>query len=383
MRSVEVTGKTKDEAITAAMIQLGVPQDQVNIEVLSESKGLLGLFSKSVKIRATLKEEAVEEEVKASPAAVETKPEIKTEVKAEKKPEKKVEKKPEVKPEKKKETKPETVKETPAAPAEAADEPEETHTIEVEGLTVTGEKVVINDTIEQRLRKANAGKKPEERQRRDDRSRDGRSRGDNRGRRDDRADRYDRSDRAEKQPANAPKENEEVKEEAPAVRSFEPKVYPIPADADKVMEQVREFLTTLLKAMGIEATIETAFSEEGILDVNIVGEGMGLIIGKRGATLDSLQYLATLVVNKDREDHVRLKLDTEGYRARRQETLEKLAVNMAKKAKRTGHRVVLEPMNPYERRIIHSALQSDRGVETHSDGEEPYRKVIITPKRRH
>ena len=156
MRSVEVTGKTKDEAITAAMIQLGVPQDQVNIEVLSESKGLLGLFSKSVKIRATLKEEAVEEEVKASPAAVETKPEVKPEVKAEKKPEKKVEKKPEVKPEKKKETKPETVKETPAAPAEAADEPEETHTIEVEGLTVTGEKVVINDTIEQRLRKANA-----------------------------------------------------------------------------------------------------------------------------------------------------------------------------------------------------------------------------------
>ena len=149
------------------------------------------------------------------------------------------------------------------------------------------------------------------------------------------------------------------------------------------LEQVREFLTTLLKAMGIEATIETAFSEEGILDVNIVGEGMGLIIGKRGATLDSLQYLTTLVVNKDREDHVRLKLDTEGYRARRQETLEKLAVNMAKKAKRTGHRVVLEPMNPYERRIIHSALQSDHGVETHSDGEEPYRKVIITPKRRH
>ena len=118
------------------------------------------------------------------------------------------------------------------------------------------------------------------------------------------------------------------------------------------------------------------------MEVSIDGEGMGVIIGKRGATLDSLQYLATLVVNKGRVDHVRLKLDTEGYRARRQETLEKLAINLAKKVKRTGHRVVLEPMNPYERRIIHSVLQADRGVETHSDGEEPYRKVIISPKRR-
>ena len=144
--------------------------------------------------------------------------------------------------------------------------------------------------------------------------------------------------------------------------------------------------------IGDEGTMETRFGdrkvsdarmhEDGILEVNIEGEGMGVIIGKRGATLDSLQYLATLVVNKGRGDHVRMKLDTEGYRARRQETLEKLAINLAKKAKRTGRRVALEPMNPYERRIIHSVLQADRGVETYSEGEEPYRKVVITPRRK-
>lgn len=163
---------------------------------------------------------------------------------------------------------------------------------------------------------------------------------------------------------------------------FEQKVYEIPADADQVMEQTRDFLTKTLKAMGIDAVITTEFSEDGIMNVNIEGEGMGIIIGKRGQTLDSLQYLTTLVINKNRQDHIRMKLDTENYRARRQETLEKLALNLAKKAKRTGHRVVLEPMNPYERRIIHSVLQPDRDVETHSDGEEPYRKVIITPRRR-
>lgn len=243
----------------------------------------------------------------------------------------------------------------------------------IEAVTVTGEKVVIDDTIEKRLREANSareakgGNREERRDRRE-------------GRRDDRRDRRrdDRRDRRE----NREERFENREEEAQAKPAFEAPVYEIPADAEEVQAKVKAFLTELLGAMGIQVAIETRFSAEGIMEVSIDGEGMGVIIGKRGATLDSLQYLATLVVNKGRADHVRLKLDTEGYRARRQETLEKLAINLAKKVKRTGHRVVLEPMNPYERRIIHSVLQADRAVETHSDGEEPYRKVIISPKRR-
>ena len=238
----------------------------------------------------------------------------------------------------------------------------------VEAVTVTGEKVVIDDTIEKRLREANSAREAKGETRREGRREGRRDR-----RRDDRRDRRrdDREDRREN------------KEEAVQLKpAFEAPVYEIPADAEEVQAKVKAFLTELLGAMGIQVAIETRFSAEGIMEVSIDGEGMGVIIGKRGATLDSLQYLATLVVNKGRADHVRLKLDTEGYRARRQETLEKLAINLAKKVKRTGHRVVLEPMNPYERRIIPSVLQADRAVETHSDGEEPYRKVIISPKRR-
>lgn len=292
MNSVVVSARTLDEAITNALLQLGASSDQVNIEVLEEgSKGFMGLLRKDAKVRATLKE-GEEPVIEASEPI------------------------------------------SPVKVAEAEEEPQK----QPEPVTVTGEKVVIDDTIEKRLREANNARENKSRAPR------------------------------QQKPAEKP--------------SFEAPVYEIPADAEAVQAKVKEFLTELLGAMGIQAAIETGFSKEGIMEVKIAGEGMGVIIGKRGATLDSLQYLATLVVNKGRADHVRLKLDTEGYRARRQETLEKLAINLAKKVKRTGHRVVLEPMNPYERRIIHSILQADRGVETHSDGEEPYRKVIISPKKK-
>ena len=109
---------------------------------------------------------------------------------------------------------------------------------------------------------------------------------------------------------------------------------------------------------------------------------MGMLIGKRGQTLDSLQYLVSLVANKESEDYIRVKVDTENYRERRKETLENLAKNIANKVRRTRHSVALEPMNPYERRIIHSTLQADHSIETHSEGEEPYRKVVISLKRR-
>jgi spoIIIJ-associated protein len=144
----------------------------------------------------------------------------------------------------------------------------------------------------------------------------------------------------------------------------------------------RTFLEKVFKAMDIDTEIEIIYNEEEeMMEINLVGEEMGVLIGKRGQTLDSLQYLVSLVINKDSEKYVKVKLDTENYRARRKETLENLAKNIAYKVKRNRRSVTLEPMNPYERRIIHSALQNDKFVETYSEGEEPYRKVVISCKK--
>lgn len=144
----------------------------------------------------------------------------------------------------------------------------------------------------------------------------------------------------------------------------------------------RNFLTQVFDAMNIDAEIDLVYDElENTLDINLSGKDMGVLIGKRGQTLDSLQYLVSLVVNKNSETYLKVKLDTENYRERRKETLENLAKNIAYKVKRTKKAVSLEPMNPYERRIIHSALQNDKFVETHSEGEEPYRRVVVTVKK--
>ena len=146
--------------------------------------------------------------------------------------------------------------------------------------------------------------------------------------------------------------------------------------------KAKKFLSDVFSAMGIQAEIDLSYDEiNTTLDINIKGEEMGVLIGKRGQTLDSLQYLVSLVVNKNNDEYIKIKLDTENYRARRKETLENLAKNIAYKVKRTRKPVSLEPMNPYERRIIHSALQNDKYVETYSEGEEPYRKVVINLKK--
>jgi spoIIIJ-associated protein len=144
----------------------------------------------------------------------------------------------------------------------------------------------------------------------------------------------------------------------------------------------KKFLEDVIHAMGVEATAIVKYDQENsTIEINIDGDEMGVLIGKRGQTLDSLQYLISLVVNKNSENYIKVKLDTENYRARRKETLENLAKNIAYKVKRTRKPVSLEPMNPYERRIIHSALQNDKFVETYSEGEEPYRKVVINIKK--
>ena len=146
--------------------------------------------------------------------------------------------------------------------------------------------------------------------------------------------------------------------------------------------KAKDFLADVFKSMNIAVVIDAKYDDiENTLDIDLSGDEMGVLIGKRGQTLDSLQYLVSLVVNKGEENYIRVKVDTENYRQRRKATLENLAKNISYKVKRTRRPVSLEPMNPYERRIIHSALQNDRYVTTHSEGEEPYRKVVVTLKK--
>ena len=143
-----------------------------------------------------------------------------------------------------------------------------------------------------------------------------------------------------------------------------------------------DFLKEVFAAMNMAVVIDAKFDEtDNNLDIDLSGDDMGVLIGKRGQTLDSLQYLVSLVVNKDAQDYIRVKVDTEDYRRRRKETLENLAKNIAYKVKRTKRPVSLEPMNPYERRVIHSALQNDKYVTTHSEGDEPFRRVVVTLKK--
>jgi len=145
-----------------------------------------------------------------------------------------------------------------------------------------------------------------------------------------------------------------------------------------VEDLIREFLENMFNAMNMAVKVDIVLdNEECTLDVELSGEDMGLLIGKRGQTLDSIQYLVSLVANKEKEKYIRVKVDTENYRQRRKETLESLAKNISYKVKRSKRSVSLEPMNPYERRIIHSALQTDKFVSTKSEGEDPFRHVVI------
>ena len=149
-----------------------------------------------------------------------------------------------------------------------------------------------------------------------------------------------------------------------------------------VEDNAKEFLSSVFEAMELDVQIEVKVNEhDKTIDVDLKGDDMGILIGKRGQTLDSLQYLTNLAVNKNSEEYYKVKVDTEDYRKRRKETLENLAKNIAYKVKRTKRPVTLEPMNPFERRVIHSALQNDRFVMTHSEGDEPYRHVVVTLKR--
>ena len=272
--SIRVSAKTVDDAITDALIQLGVTSDRLEYEVIEKgSAGFLGIGMKQAVIEARRKpepkEEKVEEPVVEEPVRVEPK-------------------------------KVEAVQPQKAAAEKKADEPQ---------------KAAFEKAVEKEVK-------------------------------------------------------EEVKKETKLVE-----VQP------QTIKAVEDFLKNTMKAMDMEVELKTEIDQDGALCVDMSGEHMGILIGKRGQTLDSLQYLANRVANKHQEGYVRVKLDTENYRARREETLRHLAKNIAHKVKRNRRPVALEPMNPYERRIIHSALQSDPYVMTHSEGEEPFRKVVITLKK--
>jgi len=183
---------------------------------------------------------------------------------------------------------------------------------------------------------------------------------------------------ASKEEASVEKKDTVVKEET-VVSTDTPKKAPVDS---AIVDKTKVYLEQLFKAMDIETEISIEFdAENNNMNVNLEGPEMGILIGKRGQTLDALQYLISLFVNKESESYIRLKLDTENYRARRKDTLENLAKNIAFKVKRSRRSITLEPMNPYERRIIHSALQNDKYVATRSEGEEPYRKVVVYLKK--
>lgn len=279
--SIRVSAKTVDDAITEALIQLGVTSDCLEYEVIEKgSAGFLGIGMKQAVIEARRKPgTALEEE--------DTK--IKFDVSLE----------PEKKPKKEKKE-----------PVQAESKVEE---------KVISEKKEVTET---------------------------------------------------------PVETVEAVENIPVKKEKETAVV-----TEESKKAVEVFLLDTLKAMGMDVEITSEIDEDGALSIDMKGENMGILIGKRGQTLDSLQYLANRVANKHQSGYVRVKLDTENYRARREETLKHLAKNIAHKVKRNRKPVSLEPMNPYERRIIHSALQSDPYVTTHSEGEEPYRKVVVTLKR--
>lgn len=175
--------------------------------------------------------------------------------------------------------------------------------------------------------------------------------------------------------------NAEVKE-APKAEA-QPKEEPFTEEQKEVIRKdIKAFLDSMFGAMSMEVKADITFDdEENSVNVDLSGDNMGVLIGKRGQTLDSIQYLTSLVINKNSEKYVRVKLDTENYRKRRKETLESLAKNIAYKVKRSRRPVSLEPMNPYERRIIHSALQADKFVSTRSEGEEPFRHVVVYLER--
>ncbi|MBQ8653646.1 MAG: protein jag [Clostridia bacterium] len=347
MRSYEATAKTTEEAIEAGLEALGVSISDVVVDIIDAgSKGLFGLFgSRQAKVRLTVKEQEddpladllKDEKPARKPERKPAQP--KAEKKAEPKPEKK--EKPEApKQEKKAEKKAEPKTEAPKAEADEA------------------------KTEEKKAEKKLEEKK--ERKPRQPRKKAPKAEG-------------EKSEKAEKTEEKKP-----LPPKAPAKPIEKPVVTMIPNEevtADSAAGKAQSFLKELTHLMGVDVTVDVGNDTEGNVFVKMTGDTLGILIGRRGETLDALQYLTSLKVNRGQEGYTRVTLDTENYRAKREDTLVRLANRMANRAVKTGRKVSLEPMNPYERRIIHSALQANEAVDTHSEGDEPNRHVVITLRK--
>ena len=332
MKRIETSGKTVEAAVKNGLKELGCEAADVDIEILEMgSPGLFGMFGKLAKVRLTVKEKEDDFKIDMPVFTLD----IGKEKKAPKKEAPKQEK-PMAEP---KAEKPAQPKAEPVKNEEPAAQPKE----------------------EPKAGQADCDQVQEEKQS------SGRARRERGGRR--------HSERRKAEKSEKPAQTEQ---NAPAVE-----VAPfVAADPETWSEEARmavDFLKNTTAMMGVEVTIEVSEGEEA-MHVRMTGDTLGVLIGRRGETLDALQYLTSLHVNKGRDGYIRVSLDSENYRAKREEALRKLALRMAQRARKTGHRVVLEPMNPYERRILHSALQGNPYVQTHSEGEDPYRRVIITLK---
>ena len=401
----EFRAKTVDDAITQACMEYSVTSDKLDYEVVQEdSSGFFGFFGGKeaiIKARVRTQQEFAAEAAAIEKAEkkdalltqapgtlpkekrVEKKENRKPEKKQEKKPEKKFDKKPEKKAEKKAEVKAEEKSE---AKIEVKSDPKKEEAPVSEEKNSAG-RFVSADEIEKRAAaaaaKAEAEGYTEQEERtekkknsRRDSKRDGRNNRRDRGRKNDK-----RDDRRKK--ASQTFVTVEEKPHKPSLPKPEREVLPkSEEEVAEIMNLARTFLEDVFRCMDTKVEITMEYNQkEGCLGCTFAGEEMGILIGKRGQTLDSLQYLTSLVINKNKSDYTRVKLDTEDYRARRADTLENLSRNIAYKVKRSRKAVALEPMNPYERRIIHSALQNNKFVETYSEGEEPYRHVVVAPKR--
>ena len=352
MRSQEFTGKTTQEAIDAGLAALGVTIADVHVDVIQEgAKGLFGLFgSKPACVRLTVMEEEKEDdhglgdllssfslnEPRKKPAQKPAAP------KPEKKP---AEKKPEVKAEVRSEAKAEV--KTEAAPkAEAKAEAKPEVKAEVKAEAKPESKTETKAETAPKQPKPPREKKP-------------------------------RAPKAEK-PAKAEKQAE-PREYAPMVpaKTFSPTEPPVMHPEDTPAGRAQRFLMDVTSLMNVKVDVYVDDTAEDGLYIHMIGDTLGILIGRRGETLDALQYLTSLQVNKGREGYIRVTLDTENYRAKREDSLRRLAQRMANRAQKTGRKVVLEPMNPYERRVLHTALQNHPAVTTHSEGEEPNRRVVI------
>ena len=385
---ITISEKTLDEAITKALIELQTTSEHLHYEVVQkESPGILGLFAKPCIIRARIMSEEEERNLKkqAQEAAKAAQKAAEKEKQAQK------------------QDKPETRKEQESRSSDRNDKKQfEKKPLQKEGEKAFDGAVKHSEKLESGRtdhsdRNANdRGERTDRKERFDRGNRSGHERGErfdrgergghehgerfDRGNRggSERGERFDRGERGGNERGDK-RRFQELREAKP-IEKKEKKEFHV--DEAKVKKDATDFLNQVFGAMGMEVSLEARFDAgEGELLVMMNGEDMGILIGKRGQTLDSLQYLVSLVVNKDTEGYLRVKLDTENYRERRKETLETLARNISYKVKRTKHPVSLEPMNPYERRIIHSALQNDRYVVTRSEGEDPYRHVVISLKR--